>query len=69
MIIFIFYFLLQNSTQEVSIFEFIINDDTDETRTILAKSAVKHLKTLKHPNFISFLESSEVKIIIYYTIV
>ncbi|VVC26936.1 Hypothetical protein CINCED_3A008055 [Cinara cedri] len=59
----------KNTVQEVSIFEFISNDDTlgNETRTVLAKSAIKHLKTLKHPNFISFLESSEVKTSIYLT--
>jgi len=57
----------KNTTQEVSIFEFLINDDIPggETRSALAKSAVKHLKTLKHPNILSFLESSEVKSIIY----
>ncbi|XP_001949439.2 N-terminal kinase-like protein isoform X1 [Acyrthosiphon pisum] len=57
----------KNTTQEVSIFEFLINDDIpgSETRSALAKSAVKHLKTLKHPNILSFLESSEVKTIIY----
>ncbi|XP_060846656.1 N-terminal kinase-like protein isoform X1 [Rhopalosiphum padi] len=57
----------KNTAQEVSIFEFLINDDIPggETRSALAKSAVKHLKTLKHPNILSFLESSEVKSIIY----
>ncbi|XP_025207453.1 N-terminal kinase-like protein isoform X1 [Melanaphis sacchari] len=57
----------KNTAQEVSIFEFLINDDIPggETRSALAKSAVKHLKTLKHPNILSFLESSEVKTIIY----
>ncbi|XP_026816628.1 N-terminal kinase-like protein [Rhopalosiphum maidis] len=57
----------KNTAQEVSIFEFLINDDIpgSETRSALAKSAVKHLKTLKHPNILSFLESSEVKSIIY----
>ncbi|XP_015376715.1 PREDICTED: N-terminal kinase-like protein [Diuraphis noxia] len=57
----------KNTAQEVSIFEFLINDDIpgSETRSALAKSAVKHLKTLKHPNILSFLESSEVKTIIY----
>lgn len=56
------YIFFQNSVQEVSIFEFIVNGDTpsNDARTLLAKSAIKHLKTLKHPNFISFLESSEV---------
>lgn len=57
------YIFLQNTGQEVSIFEFLINDDSPESETCsaLAKSAVKHLKTLKHPNILSFLESSEVK--------
>lgn len=52
----------QNTVQDVSIFEFLINDDIPggETRSSLAKYAVKHLKTLKHPNVLTFLESSEV---------
>lgn len=54
---------LQNTVQEVSIFEFLINEDIPggEARSAFAKCAIKHLKTLKHPHFLSYLESSEVK--------
>lgn len=55
----LFNIFVQNTIQEVSIFEFISNDDILGNEN--AKKAIKHLKTLKHPNFISFLESSEVK--------
>lgn len=36
-----------------------------ESRLVLAQCAVKHLKTLKHPNILNFLESYEVKKKIY----
>ncbi|XP_050439398.1 N-terminal kinase-like protein isoform X2 [Adelges cooleyi] len=57
----------KSTNQDVSIFEFLINDDIPggETRSLLSKLAVKHLKTLKHPNVLTFLESTEVKTTIY----
>lgn len=53
-------FFFQNTVQDVSIFEYLINDNV-VGETTLAKCAVKHLKTLKHPNIVTFLDSSEVK--------
>ncbi|XP_025409122.1 N-terminal kinase-like protein [Sipha flava] len=57
----------KNTNQDVSIFEFIINDEIPggKVRSASAKCAIKHLKTLKHPNFLTYLESSEIKTTIY----
>lgn len=54
----------KNTVQDVSIFEFLINDENLDAST-LAKYAMKHLKTLKHPNIVTFLDSSEGKSTIY----
>ncbi|XP_050528377.1 N-terminal kinase-like protein [Daktulosphaira vitifoliae] len=57
----------KGTNNDVSIFEFSIHDDIPggETRSLLSKCGVKHLKTLKHPNILTFLESVEVKTSIY----
>lgn len=56
-LVFISYF--QGSGEEVAVFVFDIKSGSD-TQLDVARSAVKRLKTLRHPSILTYLDSLEV---------
>lgn len=56
--------LLQGSNEDVSVFVFDIKT-ASETQLEVAKSAVKRLKTLRHPSVLIYLDSLESDKVLY----
>jgi len=52
--------VLQGTGEEVSVFVFDIKSGS-ETQFDVAKTAIKRLKTLRHPSILTYLDSLEVR--------
>ena len=50
----------QGSTEPVSIFILDVKTSGSDTQIELAKAALKRLKTLRHPNILTYVDSLEV---------